>query len=98
MCDPRCEWSDARDYDFVELHQFHSPITVHGFLGQLLGESRALGTALDENYVKCIVDAWRGIIKSRGMVSVVRRVAVTWAQDPGIRCYFHVPELDIGLM
>lgn len=69
-CDTRCEWSDARDYDFVELHQLHSPKTVHEFLDRLLGESRALGTALDETsiFAKYIVDAWRGIIRSRGIL------------------------------
>lgn len=70
MSESRYEWSDARDYDFLELHQLHSPTTMHEFLDQLLGESRALGTALDETsiYAKYIVDAWRGIIKSRGIL------------------------------
>lgn len=71
---PQCgsrEWSDACDYGFVELHQLYSPTTVHGFLDQLLEDSRALGTALDETdiYGKYIVDAWGGIVRSRGILA-----------------------------
>jgi len=42
---------------------------VNEFLDQLLEGSQALGTALDETgiYSKYIVDAWKGIIKSRGI-------------------------------
>ena len=63
-------WSDACDYDFVELHQLYSPTTVNEFLDQLLEGSQAVGTALDETgiYSKYIVDAWKGIIKSRGIL------------------------------
>lgn len=63
-------WSDARDYGFLELHQLYSPTTANEFLDQLLEGSHALGTALDETgiYGKYIVDAWKGIIKSRGIL------------------------------
>lgn len=62
--------SDACDSDFVELHQLYSPATAHGFLDRLLEESQTLGTALDETviYGKYVVDAWKGIIRSRGIV------------------------------
>jgi hypothetical protein len=55
---------------FTELHQLHSPTTAHDFLDRLLAESQALGTALDETviYGKYIVDAWKGIIRSRGIL------------------------------
>ena len=55
---------------FIELHQLYSPTTAHDFLHQLLEESRALGTALDETviYGKYVVDAWKGIIRSRGIL------------------------------
>jgi len=54
----------------IELHQLYSPTTAHEFLDGLLEESRALGKAFDETgiYAKYIVDAWKGIIKSRGIL------------------------------
>jgi len=60
----------AAIYTAAELHQLYSPTTVNEFLGQLLEGSRALGTALDETgiYGKYIVDAWKGIVKSRGFL------------------------------
>ena len=70
MWNSRYEWSDACDYGIVELHQLYSPTTVHEFLDRLLEESRALGTVLDETgvYGKYVVDAWKGIIRSRGIL------------------------------
>jgi len=54
----------------TELHQLYSPSTVHEFLDRLLEESQALGRAFDETgiYGKYIVDAWKGIIRSRGIL------------------------------
>lgn len=58
------------DHGFLELHQLYSPATAHEFLDRLLDESRTLGTALNETgiYAKYIVDAWKGIIRSRGIL------------------------------
>ncbi|KAF9645984.1 hypothetical protein BDM02DRAFT_3100595 [Thelephora ganbajun] len=60
----------AAVYTAAELHQLYSPTTAHEFLDQLLQESRALGTALDEAsiYGKYVIDALRGIIRSRGIL------------------------------
>ena len=61
------EWSNIV---ITELHQLYSPTTAHEFLDRLLEESRALGKAFDETgiYGKYIVDAWKGIIRSRGIL------------------------------
>lgn len=57
-------------YTAAELHQLYSPTTAHAFLDRLLEESRTLGTALDETviYGKYIMDAWKGIFRSRGIL------------------------------
>lgn len=67
---PISEWFDGCDCDFAELHQLYSPSTAHDFLDQLLEESQSLGRAVDETviYGQYIVDAWKGIIKSRGIL------------------------------
>lgn len=54
----------------IELHQLYSPATAHDFLDRLLEESRTLETALDETviYGKYIMDVWKGIIRSRGIL------------------------------
>ncbi|KAF9778999.1 hypothetical protein BJ322DRAFT_1090875 [Thelephora terrestris] len=56
-------------YTAAELHQLYSPTTAHDFLDRLLEESQTLGMAVDETfiYAKYIVDAWKGIITSRGI-------------------------------
>lgn len=60
----------AAIYTATELHQLYSPTTAHDFLDQLLEESQTLEAAIGETlvYSKYIVDAWKGIVRSRGIV------------------------------